>query len=95
MPTSPPWAEQEYIEKANRKLSVSMDGEGDDFARLDGRRFRRIVNRVSELHLLAPEALSEAGAREAFVDARRAAELLISDRLARRGWLRRLLGRLW
>ena len=95
MPTSPPWAEQEYIEQANRKLAVSMDGERDDFVLLDRRRFRRIVNRVSELHLLAPEALDVNGAREAFKDARRACELLISDRLARRGWLRRVLGRLW
>lgn len=95
MPTSPPWSDPEQIEETNRKQGVSFDEDDSEFVRLDSQRFKRILRRMSELQLLATDALSEEGAREAFKDARRIAELLISDRLARRGWIRRTLGLLW
>lgn len=90
MPTKAPWDKSEYIDNANAKLGLA--GDPDDFVRLTGERFSRIARRVAELQLIDPETLSEDGAREAFRDARRAAELLISDRLARRPWWKRLLG---
>lgn len=95
MPVNPPWGSAEFIDETNVKQGVSMEGDGDEYVRLDRERFRRVMRRVSELHLLDPGTLSEAGAQEAFKDARRAAELLISDRLARRGWIRRTFGWLW
>lgn len=89
MPTKAPWDNPEFIEKTNRTLG--LEGDPDDFVRLSGERFGRIARRIAELKLIDPETLSEEGAREAFRDARRSAELLISDRLARRPWWKRVL----
>lgn len=88
----PPWAESSGIDDANRKLALDDEGE---YVRLGHQRFGAIVRRVNELHLLAPSALDENGAREAFLDARRMASLLISDRLARRGWLYKLMAKVF
>ncbi len=94
-PTAPPWSDPEQIDETNRKTGVSLEDDDNEYVRIDGARFKRILRRMSELQLLATDALSEEGAREAFKDARRIAALMISDRLSRRGWLKRLMGWVW
>ena len=90
-----PWTQASYIDETNRASGVAVDGKPDtDYEVLSPLRRSQIMRRIADLNTIQPEALDEAGAREAFKDARRICNIYASDNLAKRNWFVRLL-RLW